>query len=91
MVRSAERSTEETYSAHPLDTAGVDGTRMTRRVLVFARTLSHVGDRSLSAMRVIWEALQQQRVYASVRWISDMEERREAYAPHPCQCGSGRA
>ena len=91
MVRSAERSTEKTYSAHPLDTAGMDGTRMTRRVLVFARTLSHVGDRSLSAMRVIREALQQQRVYASVRWISNMVERREVYAPHPCQCGSGRA
>jgi hypothetical protein len=46
-----------TYRAHPLHATFSNDTRMSCRVLVFAGTLSNVGDCSLAAMWVVRETL----------------------------------
>ena len=65
---------------------------MARRVLVLARTLSDVGDRSLATMRVVGETLNN-RIY--IRQRGDFKGERDrsyrANALHPCRYGSGRA
>ncbi len=63
---------------------------MTRRVLVLARTLSDVGDRSLAAMRVVGETLHN-RIYIRQRGDFEGERDRRVNALHPCRYGSGRA
>jgi hypothetical protein len=48
---------EKTYRAHPLDTTFSDDTGMSRRVFMFAGTFGDIGDRRLTAMRVIGKTL----------------------------------
>ena len=79
--RSAQRLGYETYSAHPLDTTFSDDTCMTRRVLVFASTLSNVGDGSLAAMWVVGETLHSRECIYVIVVISNADVRRTAPLP----------